>query len=118
MENNNQNSDIEIRTMKSDIEAIKAGGGDVTSVQFLKLAEDKKAGTGTEEAKINISASGYVGPEKAIFTSAGEVKAVSGEVAKEKEKSLLKIIIIILIAMAAVAGLGFLAYNLALKMFQ
>ena len=53
MENNSQNSDIEIRTMKSDIAAVKASGGDATSMQFIKLSKDKKP-VAVEETKINI----------------------------------------------------------------
>ncbi len=115
MENNSQNPDIEIRTMKSDIAAIKASGGDVTSLQFVKLAEEKKP-TVVEEAKININAPGYAGPEQAIFASTGEVKAAAGESAKTK--SSLKTIIIIAITMIAIAGLGYLAYNLMLKILK
>lgn len=109
-----KNPNIEIRTMKSDVEAIKAGGGDVTSVQFVKVAQEKKAAP--EVAKINISAPGYAGPEQAIFTSTGEVKATAVETAKTK--SSLKIVIIVVITIAAVAGLGFLAYNLALNILK
>jgi len=115
MENNSQNPDIEIRTMKSDIAAIKASGGDATSMQFVKLAENKKPVV-AEEAKINISAPGYAGPEQAIFSSTGEVKAATGETAKTK--SLLKTIIIIVIMVAAIAGLGYLAYNIILKVLK
>lgn len=110
---NSKNSDIEIRTMKSDIEAIKVGGGDVTSAQFIKLAEEKKVTL--EEAKINISAPGYTGPEQAIFSATGEVKATAAEMAKAK--SSLKIVVIIIIVILAIAGLGFLAYNLTLRLF-
>ncbi len=113
MENNSQNQDIEIRTMKSDIAAIKASGGDATSMQFVKLAEDKKPAA-VEEMKINIGVPGYVGSEQGIFASTGEVRATAGEVTKAK--SSLKIIIIVVIMIIAVAGLGFLAYNLALKL--
>jgi hypothetical protein len=115
MENNSQNPDIEIRTMKSDIAAIKASGGDATSLQFVKLAEDKKPAA-VEEAKINISAPGYAGPEQAIFVSTGEVKAATGESAKTK--SLLKTIIIIVITITAIAGLGYLTYNIILKVLK
>jgi len=115
MENNSQNPDIEIRTMKSDVAAVKASGGDATSIQFVKLAENKKPVV-VEETKINISAPGYAGPEQAIFASTGEVKAAVGESAKTK--SLLKTIIIIVITVAVIAGLGYLAYNIILRVLK
>ncbi|MCL5004853.1 MAG: hypothetical protein M1170_02850 [Patescibacteria group bacterium] len=111
MENNSQKPDIEIRTMKSDIEAMKAGGGDATGTQFVKLAEDKIPKT-PEEIKISIKAPGYAGEEKGIFSASGEIKAVQAASSKIPFKT----IAIVLISILAVAGLGYLAYNVALKL--
>ncbi|MEK7553698.1 MAG: hypothetical protein AAB504_03420 [Patescibacteria group bacterium] len=116
MENNSQNSDIEIRTMKSDIAAVKASGGDATSMQFIKLSKDKKP-VAVEETKINIGVPGYVGPEQGIFASTGEVGREAGAQQSSPQKFSIKTIIIVVISILAIAGLGYLAYNIALKVF-
>ena len=114
MENNSQNPDIEIRTMKSDIAAVKASGGDATSMQFVKFSEDKKSAV-VEEAKINIGVPGYAGPEQGIFASTGEVRGEASARQPNQKKFQIKTIIIVAILILAIAGLGFLTYNLMLK---
>lgn len=79
MSNGFQNSDIEIRTMKSDIEAIKAGGGDVVLMQNQ------------------------------------EQTALSDETS---ESSSLKTIFFFIAIILTVAGIGFLAYYLSLKLLK
>mgnify|MGYP001575518766 FL=1 len=117
MENNSQNPDIEIRTMKSDVAAVKASGGDATSIQFVKLAEDKKQAV-VEETKINIGVPGYVGSEQGIFASTGEVRGKAGAQQSSSKKFSIKTFIIAIISILAIAGLGYLAYNIMLKVLK
>ncbi|MBI5306041.1 hypothetical protein HZB04_00385 [Candidatus Wolfebacteria bacterium] len=63
MDNNSQNSDVEIRTMKSDIEAIKAGGGDIA----LMSNQEK-----TAQGEVELS------PFKTIIFFAVIILAVAG----------------------------------------
>lgn len=113
MDNISKNLDIEIRTMKSDIEAVKASGGDATSIQFVKMSGEKKSEIIAEETKINIGVAGYAGPEKGIFSSSGEIKGQ-----QTNQKSIFKIIAVAIISVLAIAGLGYLAYNVALKVLK
>lgn len=113
MDNISKNLDIEIRTMKSDIEAVKASGGDATSIQFIKMSGEKKLKIVAEETKINIGIAGYAGPEKGIFSSSGEIKGQQTD-----QKSFFKIIAVAAISILAIAGLGYLTYNIALKILK
>lgn len=102
-------SDVKIRTMESDIKAIKSSGGDLTSLQLSGISKDEvKISESLEEVKIKLGVPGYTGPEQAIF-------APKGEISGGKNTSPILLILGIVIA---VAGIGFLAYYLALNILK
>jgi hypothetical protein len=118
MVNNSQKLDIEIRTMKSDVESMKAGGGDATNAQFVKLTEDKIPESVSEEIKINIKAPGYIGSEQGIFSSSGEIKSKASAQQAGFKKFPIKTFIIVAFSVSVIAGLGYVAYNIALRILR
>lgn len=106
-------SDVEIRTMESDIKAIKLSGGDLTSLQLSEIPkEDLKIDEFSEGVKIKLGVPGYAGPEQAIFVQKGEI---SGE---KNTSPILKTLFLIIGIIVAIAGIGFLAYYLALNILN
>lgn len=107
------NEDIEIRTMESDINAIKASGGDLSSIQLSGiLKEKKKTVEQPEDVKIKLGVPGYAGPEQAIFAAKGEV------VGEKNAAPVLKMFFLVLGIIIAAAAVGFLAYYIALKFIK
>ena len=106
-------SDIEIRTMESDIKAIKLSGGDLTSLQLFGIPkEEVKIDEFSEEVKIKLGVPGYTGPEQAIFAQKGEIRG------EKNTSSILKIFFLIIGIIIAIASIGFLAYYLALNILK
>ena len=105
-------SDIEIRTMESDIKAIESSGGDLDSIQLFGIPkEEVKIAEFSEEVKIKLGVPGYTGPEQAIF-------AQKEKLAEKKYQPDFKNIFLIIGITVAVAGIGFLAYYLALNILK
>jgi len=104
--------DVEIRTMETDIESVKASGGDLTNPQFIRLGESPMEPIKSpEEPKTNLDIPGYTGPEKAIFSPAPTVDS------KDSQSPAIKIILMIIAIFIAAAAIGFLSYYLASRIF-
>ncbi|MEK7162719.1 MAG: hypothetical protein AAB696_00265 [Patescibacteria group bacterium] len=99
---------ITIRTMDSDVKAIKQGGGEMIAPQFVNREELKT------ETGFNIP--GYTGPEKAIFAPAATIAEAdlgSAEEESSTEKSgKWKFIAIIIVILAIAIFFGFLGYSI------
>lgn len=103
-------SDVGIRTMESDINAISESGGDLTSLQLFRVPKEKIEIA--EDVKIKLGVPGYAGPEQSVFASKGEIKG------EKNVNPIIKIFFLILGVAIVVAGIGFLAYYLTSKFLK
>lgn len=87
---------IEIRTMKSDIKALKESGGDSMNISTEKAARQ-------DMPRLTIS-------DKPIFVGNQDVG--------ENNSSVVKMMIIIIVVLMLVAGIGFASYYLASEIFK
>ncbi len=91
--------EIAIRTMDSDIKAIESGGGDVGSAMRTHTAPlDAQAG-------VTIDATGYAGPEQALFSGDATVLAHKGG-------TFWKALALFVLVVVIVAAFAFLGYSL------
>ncbi len=95
--------EITIRTMGSDVESIKQGGGEIIAPQPF-IPEIK---TEEPEIKVELNIPGYTGPEKEIFVSAA---AVSSGQSKDKKITKWKPVTIIIGILIICICLGLLGY--------
>lgn len=87
---------IEIRTMKSDIKALKESGGD----------------------SMNISAEEAVRQDMPRPTISDKQIFVGNQDASENNSSIVKMMIIIIVVLMLAAGIGFASYYLASEIFK
>ncbi|MBN2197747.1 hypothetical protein JW698_00910 [Candidatus Wolfebacteria bacterium] len=113
-------SEVSVRTMKLDIKNLEQGGGEIGAPEYLT---SEQVGVKKEEKENKFKISGYMGPEKAIFSSSGlslkkeDILPKKDEVSEEKKSLKWKILGIIIIALAVIVGFGFLGYFVISKLF-
>lgn len=92
---------ITIRTMASDLKALKLGGGEFIAPQPFNPFGEKSE----KPASADLILPGYTGPEKSMFSPASQISAEEKTV-----KIKMKTIIFAGLGLLAIIGLGLLGY--------
>ncbi len=100
-------AEVSIRTMKSDMEALEKGGGEMAAPKTFSMAPQ------ADEGKFGIS--GYAGPEKPIFSAMPGIGPKEEAEAGGEKTNWLKFSAIAVVIIIAVVVVGFLAYYIFSK---
>ncbi len=102
--------EINVRTMDSDVRAFQETGGETPDKGIKSNYSVQKNEEVIPQQVADVQIPGYQGPEKPIFSSAGEIIPKVSQQTAPKESGVLKMILIIAAILAGVVGLGLLGY--------